>query len=339
VVHVPVTLSVTASAVAAGHRSIRDVWKFSRAASAEPVDVMFFPAVYSWFPITSGVPVAVTLHDAIAEHFPHLIFPNRRGRFLWSCKMQLATWQARRIITVSHAAKEEIVEYVGLRRDSIDVICEGADARFRPVADLERRAAARRVAGLPAWGRLILYVGGVAPHKNLGNLAAGFAEAGSRPGLEDVHLAIVGDPGGDGFHSSFDGLVRQVNDDSRLRGRVHFTGFVDDDDLAALYSDALATVLASVSEGFGLPALESMACGTPVLTSAVGATPEVVGEAGLTFDPHDHSAIARQIYRAATEPATWARLREAALARARFYTWERAAALTLASLESCGADG
>jgi glycosyltransferase involved in cell wall biosynthesis len=335
IVQVPVARSVTASAVAAGNRSISDVWRFSRAASAEPVDVMFFPAVYSWFPLMSRVPVAVTLHDAIAEHFPELIFPNRRGRLLWRCKMRSATWQARRIITVSHAAKQEIMQYIGVRGESIDVICEGTNALFHPVTDPERRAEARRAAGLPSSGKLLLYVGGIAPHKNLSNLATGFAQAISRTGLDDVHLAIVGDPAGDGFFSSFDALVQQVKSDSVLRGRVHFAGFVPDENLAALYSDALATILPSLSEGFGLPALESLACGTPVLTTAMSATAEVVGEAGLTFNPHDPAAIAGQIYRAATETATWMRLRDLALPRARSYTWQKAAALTFQSLETC----
>ena len=339
VVRVPVTRPVTAAAVADDRRSVRDVWRFGRAAAAEPLDVMFFPAVYSWFPVPGRVPTAVTLHDAIAEHFPQLIFPDWRGRLFWSGKMRLASRLARRILTVSHAAREEIVRYVGVRPDRIDVICEGADARFRPVADPVRRAAARRAAGLPPDARLLLYVGAVAPHKNLGNLAAGFAEAVQQPGLEDVHLAIVGDPGGDGFHSSHGALVRQVEGDARLRGRVHFTGFVGDDDLAALYSDALATALPSFSEGFGLPVLESMACGTPVLTGDTGAAPEVAGGAGLTFDARDPAAIARQIRRAATDPATWEPLRAAAQARARHYSWERAAELTFASLEACAAGG
>jgi len=336
VVQVPVTRPVTAAAVADGRRSLGDVWRFGRAAAAEPLDVMFFPAVYSWFPVPRRTPSAVTLHDAIAEHYPELIFPDRKGRFFWSLKMRLARHWARRVLTVSDAAREEIVAYAGVRRDIIDVICEGADPRFRPVADPARRAAVRAAAGLPPRpARLILYVGAVAPHKNLPNFVRGFAEALREPGLEDLHLAISGDPGGDGFHSSHAALVRQVEAEPVLRGRVHFTGFVSDEDLPTLYSDALATTLPSLSEGFGLPVLESMACGTPVLVSRTGAAPEVAGAGGLAFDPLDPASIARQIRIAATEPATWDGLRTAALARARHYTWERAAELALVSLEAC----
>lgn len=334
IVQVPTTQLVTEAAVTDGRRSLRDLWRFSRAVSASPVDVMFFPAVYSWFPLLDRRPAVVTLHDAIAEHFPALVFPNRRERLLWMLKVQAARRVSRRLVTVSEAAKQEIVQYIGAPAARIDVICEGAGAEFRPVQDPARRQAARALAGLPPGRRLLLFVGGVAPQKNLSNLLAGFAQAAPQTGVEDVDLAIIGDPGGDGFVSTYDAVVRQVQTDPRLRNRVWFTGFVADADLAALYSDALATVLPAVSEGFGLPALESMACGTPVLTSNVGAAPEVAGGAGLTFDPYDPADVGRQIHLAATDPAFAGALRDAALDRARHYSWERAAALTISCLEA-----
>jgi glycosyltransferase involved in cell wall biosynthesis len=331
VVEVPTSRSVTKSAISGDRRSLSDMLKFARAASAERPDVMFFPAVYSWFPVGRRIPSVLTLHDAIAEHFPELIFPDWKGRLFWSLKMRLACRQASRIISVSHAAKQEIVQYIGLQQERIDVICEGADPIFNPVAAGERRAAARRKAGIPPDCRLLLYVGGIAPHKNLANLLSGFAEAASLVG--DVHLAIVGDPGGDGFHSNYSEVVAQANAEVQLRGRVHFTGFVADDDLASLYSDAVALIQPSFSEGFGLPALEALACGTPVLATKGGATAEVIGAAGLTFDPYHSDEIARQIVRITTEPATLATLRGNALERARDYSWTKAAELTLASLE------
>lgn len=331
VVEVPTSRTVTKSAVAGDRRSLRDIRRFGRAVAAEPLDLMFFPAVYSWFPVSRRIPTILTLHDAIAEHFPGLIFPDWTGRLFWSLKMQLACHRASHIITVSHAAKQEIVQYIGVRPEKIDVICEGVDPRFRPVTAGERRAAARRNAGIPADGRLLLYVGAVAPHKNLSNLLTGFAEIAPR--MTDLRLAIVGDPGGDGFHSNYQELVAQADTDARLRGRVHFTGFVADDDLAALYSEAIATILPSFSEGFGLPALEALACGTPVLASHAGAVAEVIGAAGLTFDPHNPSEIGQRIYRIANEPATLASLRRNAIERARDYSWSKAAELALTSLE------
>ena len=331
IVEVPTARSVTKSAVSGDRRSISDMVKFARAASAQRPDVMFFPAVYSWFPVAMRIPSVLTLHDAIAEHFPGLIFPDWKGRLFWSLKMRLACVQASRIISVSHAAKQEIVQYIGLKPDRIDVICEGADPIFNPVVAVERRSAARRKAEIPLDGRLLLYVGGIAPHKNLANLISGFAKAASLVG--DLHLAIVGDPGGDGFHSNYLEVMAQANAEPHLHGRVHFTGYVADDDLAALYSDAVALILPSFSEGFGLPALAALACGTPVLATRGGATAEVIGAAGLTFDPYQSDEIARQIVKITTEPATLATLRHNALERAREYSWTRAAELTLASLE------
>jgi glycosyltransferase involved in cell wall biosynthesis len=333
VVEVSTSRPVTRSAVAGDRRSLRDIYRFSRAVARETIDLMFFPAAYSWFPTGRRVPTVVTLHDAIAEHFPHLVFPDRMGRLLWSLKMRLACLEASRIITVSDAAKQEIVEYIGIRGDRIDVICEGVDPRFVPIAAGERRAAARRRAGIPPDGRLLLFVGGIAPHKNLSNLLAGFAEIA--PLLHDLRLVIVGDPSGDGFHSNYQDVVAQSENDPDLKGRVHFTGFVADDDLVALYSEALALALPSFSEGFGLPALEAVACGTPVLASKGVAVAQVIGPAGLTFDPGKPSEIGQRIYELASNPATLAKLRQSARQHAQCHSWSTAAELTLTSLEGC----
>jgi glycosyltransferase involved in cell wall biosynthesis len=330
-VEVNVARAVTKSAVAHDRRSLRDVYSFSRAVASTTLDVMFFPAVYSWFPVSRRMPTVVTLHDAIAEHFPRLVFANWRGHLLWSLKMRFACQQATGIVTVSHAAKREIVEYIGLEPERIDVICEGVDPCFHPITGDLMRAAARRRAGIPADGRLVLYVGGIAPHKNLINLLSGFA--GIASGLPDLRLVFVGDPAGDGFYSNYQDLIARANGHAVLTGRVHFTGFVPDDDLAALYSDALALVLPSLSEGFGLPALEAISCGTPVLASRSGAVAEVIGTAGLTFDPHNASEIGQQICQLASEPTTLSTLRRRAVERAREYTWSKAADLTLRTLE------
>src|SRR5689334_5794400 len=163
-VEVNVDRAVTKSAVADDHRSLRDVCAFSRAVGSKSLDVMFFPAVYSWFPVRRRVPTVVTLHDAIAEHFPRLIFANWTGRLLWSLKMRLACQRATGIVTVSNAAKREIMDYVGLKPERIDVICEGVDPCFHPIMVSDLREAARRCTGIPPDGRMVLYVGGIAPH-------------------------------------------------------------------------------------------------------------------------------------------------------------------------------
>lgn len=333
IVRVKPSRPVTEAAVASGSRSPADLWAFTRAASREPMDIMFYPAVYSWFPLRPGVPVVVTLHDAIAEHFPEMIFPGRKGRLLWNLKMRLARWQATRIMTVSQAAKREIVEHLGIPANRIDVVSEAAEPRFHFIAAAAARAAARRRAKLPAQGRYIIYVGGLAPHKNILGLVTGFAGALAKGGLDDLHLALVGDPKGDGFHSNYEQICAMTAADPLLRGRVHFTGYVSDDDLVALYSDALAATMPSFSEGFGLPAIEAMACGIPVLASQAASLPEVVGDAGLYFDPHRPEQIVQAIHRIATQAETLAALRHKARERVVQFTWAHAAELALTHLD------
>lgn len=334
VVQVDNSKMVTESAIAADSRPIRDIWAFRRAVSREPLDIMFFPGVYSWFPVKRGLPSIVTVHDAIAEHFPDLVFPSLRGRLFWGLKLRLAYWQADRIMTVSQAARDEIVAFHGTDIDQIDVISEAASSRFRPLADKNECAASRLRANLPPDQRLILCVGGIAPHKNLFNLLTGFGKAVMLKQIDDVDLVFVGDPEGAGFHSNYEELLAALEAEPHLRGRVHFTGYVSDDDLVALYSDALATAMPAFSEGFGLPAVESMACGTPVLCSDVGAVPEVVGDAGLLFDPNSPDAIAAAIHRIACDPGLLSSLSKNSLKRAGLYSWQRAAEAALGFLEA-----
>ena len=132
--------------------------------------------------------------------------------------------------------------------------------------------------------RFVLYVGGISPHKNLGTLLDAFARLRRDPTCSDCRLVLVGDYSGDVFYSAYDEL-RQKTKLLGLGEAVHFTGYVADEDLVHLYSAAEVFVLPSLLEGFGLPVIEAMACGAPVVASRRGALPEVVGSAGLLFDP------------------------------------------------------
>nr|NUR38151.1 glycosyltransferase family 4 protein [Sphingomonas sp.] len=338
IVRVPTSATVTEAAVADGNRSIRDVLAFSRAVSSRPLDIFWFPAHYSWFPLRPGIRSIVTFHDAIAEHFTDLILPKLRGRLLWNLKVWLAKHSAHHIATVSEAAREEIVRFLKVPREKVSVILEAADGRFGPVSDAAERRSAREQLNLPRDRRIVLYVGGLAPHKNLTGLIEGFAEAVAGGGLGDVDLILAGDPKGDGFYSNADDLYALVKAKG-LDERVHFPGFVPDNLLPALYSDALVVAMPAFSEGFGLPAAEAIACGTPVIATAGGAVAEVVGKAGLFFDPHNTSDIARVIKQVASDPATIEKLRAAALPRSAELSWSRAAAQMLDLLESCARGG
>lgn len=333
IVQVDVSRTVTTSAVAGGSRSISDIHAFKRAVAGQFLDVMFFPAVYSWFPVKRGLPVVVTLHDAIAERFPDLVFPDRKGRMLWALKMRLACWQATRFIAVSHAAKREIVEFLRLRPDDIDVVTEAADPMFKASGNPEQLREARARAGLPEDDRMIVYVGGLAPHKNIAGFMRAFAQVAGQPGVENLHFVLIGDIEGDGFHSHYEELNELRKSDQGLAGRVHFTGYVSDEDLVTLMAGSEALCLPSFSEGFGLPAIEAMACGVPVLASSAGSLPEVVGDAGLLFDPHDVAAMSAAILEISTNTGLRSELQKRALQRSSQFSWAAAAQMVYPVLQ------
>ena len=333
VVRVNTSATVTDSAVADGNRSIRDLLAFRRAASGRPLDIFWFPAVYSWYPVSRRIPSVVTFHDAIAEHHTKLVLPTLRGRLFWNLKVWLAKRSARHIATVSEAAREEIVRYLHIRREEISVILEAADARFHPITDENQLHAARKSLGLPLDRRLILYVGGLAPHKNLAGLIEGFARAIGDGQLGDLDLVLAGDPKGDGFHSNVEELHALIAQRG-ITDRVHFPGFVPDEVLPALYSGALAVAMPAFSEGFGLPAAEAIACGTPVIATGGGAVAEVVGRAGLFFNPRDPDDIGSTIAKIAGDPALLARLEAECQPRAAELDWSHSASAMIDLLET-----
>ena len=328
------------AAHAYGRRRLLDLWRMSRAVQRAHLDLMFFPSTYSYFPVLGRARCVVVAHDAIAERWPHLIFPTLAGRLAWGAKSRLACWQAQRVVTVSASAAEAIHRRLGVPRERLRVVHEAADPVFAmrdTPADRRERARVLERYGVPPDAHVLLYVGGFSPHKNLETLLEALAELVSDGRDEDrapaarpaLHLVMAGETTGEVFYSCYGALVEQVR---RLRLERHVTlpGYVPDGDLAHLYQAAMCLVLPSWDEGFGLPLVEAMACGAPVVAARAGAVPEVVGDAGLLVDPGAPADLARAIRSLVTQPALRAELRQRGLGRAAALSWEKTAEGVLA---------
>jgi glycosyltransferase involved in cell wall biosynthesis len=272
-------------------------------------------------------PAVVTIHDCIHLRFPQYL-PSRLAHvyartFLWT-----ATHQADRVITVSEASKRDILQYFSIPPEKIEVIYNGIDERFWNPPDEEDMERVRQRYQLT--DPFILYAGNIRPHKNLERLIDAFQQL-RREGFDELKLLIIGDE-----ISKYATLRRAVHR-HKLHKHVRFLGFVPDRTLAALYRLAAVFVFPSLYEGFGLPPLEAMASGTPVVTSNVSSLPEVVGDAALLVDPYDCEAIAGAIRMALTDEVLRADLRARGLARAREFSWSRAAARVLEIYAEVGA--
>jgi alpha-1,3-rhamnosyl/mannosyltransferase len=329
-------LNLNETAVGKTSRSPGYLWRVGRMAQRAQFDLFFFPAVYSYFPIFASVPCIVCYHDTTAERFPELLFPTRLNHRLWRIKTALARFQTTRAMTVSETSARDLEEILRIPRERIDVITEAADPVFRIVDDPEVCVNARRRYEIPASASLLVYLGGMNPHKNLISLLKGMPEV--LEARSDAYLAIVGDTSGKGFWDNVPELMNFVNSNPLLARHIRFTGYMPDADLVQLLNGAAALVFPSLWEGFGLPAVEAMSCGVPVLASRRGSLPEVVADAGLFFDPENPSEIADCIVRFLGDPELRRRLSNIALERSRTFTWDRAAGLAEECFRRCYAD-
>ncbi|MBI5927860.1 MAG: glycosyltransferase family 4 protein [Chloroflexi bacterium] len=225
--------------------------------------------------------------------------------------------RADHVIADSQATKDDLIELYGTSPDKISVLLSGVGPRYVPMVDPAQLTAVRQRYHIPADRRYIFSIGTVQPRKNYERLMEALALLG--PAFEDVMLVIAG---GKGW---LDDPIFETVKRLGLQGRVFFTGFADDADLPALYSGATVTAYVSLYEGFGFPVAESMACGTPVVTSNVSSMPEVAGDAALLVDPYNSEAIAEALRQLLDDIDLHKHLKLAGLEQAQQFTWEKSA--------------
>ena len=318
---VSTSTAVGEAATADGRRSLPDLMRFSVAAARQKLDAFFYPTVFSYFPLLTRTPILLAIHDTMADRFPKLAFASTRQQRFWNWKVRLALAQADEVLTVSHYAKRSIEEVHRVAPERIHVVYEGAAPVFQ-----------RLDVGRPDTP-FVLAVGGLSPNKNLETLLRGFALALER--YPDCRLVIVGDYESDHFKSSYQMLSRlaqQIDSEDRIQ----FTGYVPDEELVRLYNQASVLAFPSLEEGFGLPAVEAMTCGLPVVASNGHALAEIVGDAGVLIDPRSEVALADAILSILQDPRHAADLRRRSLARATQFSWRTAAQQLEDILEGLG---
>jgi glycosyltransferase involved in cell wall biosynthesis len=321
------------AASADGHRSLRDMARQARALSSNEFDVVLFPTIYSFVPTFGRARKLVMMHDVIADMFPALTVPKWSSRLFWNVKVALGRMQADALITVSNYSRDCIVKHFGTDVKRVSVVSEAADPIFRRLEDATPSAKLREL-GLDGARKMVVYLGGFSPHKNLEALVAAFAGAAQRADAGDPMLVMVGDTHTDAFHTCFE-LVSALVDKLRIKDHVVFTGYLPDEDVVALLNQATVLVLPSLMEGFGLPAVEAAACGCPVIATKESPLPELLGEGGIYIEPNE-AAIATALERVLADDELRARMREYGMAAAQRLTWDDAARQLIAVIHLNG---
>lgn len=268
----------------------------------------------------------VTVHDLIPIYFgKDISFISRLFLGKW---VPFTFRFADHLIAISEATKNDLVATLNIPEEKITVIPEAADDTYKPVTDRRKRQEVKKKYGIS--GRYLLHIGTINPRKNLEFLVRVFAKLSQD--FPDLQLVITGKKGW-----YFEGLFRLV-DELKLQDKVIFTGYIEEEDKPALLSAASVYTFPSVYEGFGLPALEAMACGTPVVASNTSSIPEVTGKAAILVGPHDEGGWIEAIRRILTDGKLAARMSKEGLLQAKKFSWEKAAEETLKVYERVVSD-
>ena len=268
-------------------------------------------------PLAIACPTVVTIHDMF---YRNSSLHRRRSHLYLSVLADMAIRKATRVICVSAFTRDRLLERFPDASDRVRVVGEGVDSSFRPPSHLAIEGLRERL-GLS--DPYVLFVGTIEPRKNLARLIKAFERAVTRSGVRH-HLVIAGASGWK------DRPVMAALEASGLRDRIHMVGYLAEEDLPTAYGAADVFAYPSEGEGFGLPPLEAMACGTAVLTSNSTSLPEVVGDAALLVDPRDEVDLAEGLERMMCDPEERERRSQLGLRRAAQFSWARVAAQTMA---------
>jgi glycosyltransferase involved in cell wall biosynthesis len=268
----------------------------------------------------SRVPIVVTIHDLSFEHFPQFFTPKER--FFFKRTIPATARRAIKVLTVSEFSRRDLIETYGLPPDKVVVTPNGVGSEFRPVRDDRDLEGLKKKYGIER--EYLLSVGNLQPRKNLARLIKAYTRL--RESVEEFRcqLVLVGRRAW-----LYKNIFHEAHR-SRYAGDVILTDYVPEADLPGLYSGALAFVYPSIFEGFGLPVLEAMACGAPVITSNSSSLPEVVGDAGLMVDPFDEEALEKAMLRVVEDVHLRAQLSAQSVRQAAKFSWRQTAELTLA---------
>jgi glycosyltransferase involved in cell wall biosynthesis len=293
-----------------------------------PVDVLH---VQFTAPPFCPCPVVVSIHDLSFEHLPETF--HRRSRIQLRLTVRRSARRAAKILTLSEHTRRDIIDTYGIEPSRITAIPLAAPGHFNPVEDNRELQRVRHNYGIE--GQYILSVGSIQPRKNLARLVQAYAHV--RASLRDKHaetelpkLVLVGKRGW-----LYDETLRTLEKTS-VADSVILTGYVPESDLPALYSGAVCFVYPSYFEGFGLPPLEAMKCGVPVIVGNQTSLPEVVGDAGLTVDPFDVRSIAEAIEKLLNDSVLRRELSVKGRSRAETFNWRKTAQQTLEIYQQVG---
>ncbi len=299
-------------------RLIWDQVTIPKLAKQNDLDIFHQPCFST--PVFYRGKVVVTIHDLISVFFGYNIpFWSRQFFAKW---MPFTYRFADHLIAVSHHTKKDAIKVLGIPEEKITVIHEAADAKYHVIHDSKLIKGVLHKYNLPE-NPFILHVGTLEPRKNLQFLVRAFALAKKDPSFV-AKLVITGKKGW-----YYEGLFTLV-DELKLQEEVIFTGYVEDDDLPALYNAARIFAFPSQYEGFGLPPLEAMASGTPVISSNTSSMPEVVGDGGILLPPKNEQQWAEAMLSLMSDEKRWQVLRKNGLAQAEKFSWERCARETVA---------